>query len=558
MPPALVAASAPATLYLPYLPLRRWLCMAFLALAGAASAAGFDSPLVSSAWLQAHAGRDPNLIVLDASPTPMHRAGHIPGAIAADAMMLMSHEMSVAVMAQQLKNWGLSTGKKVLIYDQGGSYFAPRLHHELYRLGFPASDLAILDGGLAKWRASGGAVTPEPTPAATPGSFEPGPLRDAEVRVDLEHFLAATADRSRQLTLDALSAGHHFGASKFFSRAGHVPHSVSWPADDFFNADKTFKSAAEIRRMGAHLGITPEHVVHSHCGGGGAAAVPFFALKFLAGYPKVTLFPGSQMEWLRDSRELPFWTYAAPMMLRDADWVAGWNDRMLRMFGASKLSIVDVRPAAAYAQGHLPFAVSLPAGDLVARMRQPEQVATLLGQAGVDPSHEAVIVSEGALDEAAALAYLTLVQAGQRQVSLLMTSVDEWGLRGFELSKERTVVGKATSPMAQAVAAVDYPLRRPGINKASAPEAAPLLFLAMGPKPPAKTPPGTLIHLPYAGLLNSDGTPRPAKELWARLDKAGVSPYARIVLVGEEPGPVAVGYVLLKLMGYADVQTQLQ
>lgn len=51
-------------------------------------------------------------------------------------------------------------------------------------------------------------------------------------------------------------------------------------------------------------------------------------------------------------------------------------------------------------------------------------------------------------------------------------------------------------------------------------------------------------------------TPRPAQEIWVRMDKAGLGRYARIVLVGDEPGATAVGYHLLKLMGYADLKVR--
>ena len=523
------------------------------ALSFAAGAAGFDKPLASVAWLQANAGKDADLIVLDASPTPVHQAGHIPGAVAADAMGLMAPGVPPAAAVQRLRAWGISPGKKVLIYDQGGAYFAPRLYYDLYRLGVPVADMAVLDGGLAKWRASGGAVTQEKTPAPAPGSFAAAKIQD-DVTVDLPRFLTATSDPAHQVTLDALPASYHFGAAKFFGKAGHVPGSVSWPAEDFFNDDKTFKSPAEIRRVGAFLGITPDRTVHSHCGGGGAAAVPFFALKFVAGYPQVTLFPGSQMEWLRDDRGLPFVTYQQPMLMRDPEWVAGWNARMLRMFGAARLNIVDVRPAAAYAQGHLPYALNVPAADIAARLNQPEQLARLLGQAGINAGDEAVIVSGGGLNEDAALAFMALDRAGQRQVSLLMESVDEWGLRGFELTQQPTVVGAPKGPKDMAVPAVEYPLSSRAVRAATG-EPMPTIYLATGKTAPAKAP-GQLVHLPYAQLLAADGTPRPAKEIWAQMDKAGLSRYARIVLVGDEPGATAVGYYVLKLMGYADVRVQ--
>lgn len=533
--------------------LRAGMIALLAALAGTAGAAGFDKPIVSVAWLQSQANPG-DLLVLDASPTPMHQAGHIPGAVPADAMGLLMPGVSATAVAQKLRAWGVSPGRKVLIYDQGGAYFAPRLYYDLYRLGVPAADMAILDGGLAKWRAVGGAVTQERTPAPTPGTFATAKERD-EVTVDLPRFVAATADPAHQVTVDALPASYHFGAAKFFGKAGHIPNSVSWPAEDFFNEDKTFKSPAEIRRVAAHLGITPDRAVHSHCGGGGAAAVPFFALKFVAGYPQVTLFPGSQREWQRDDRGLPFWTYSAPMLMRDADWVAGWNGRMLRTFGASGLNIVDVRPAATYAQGHLPYAVNVPAADIAARLHQPEQLARLLGRAGVNAGDEAVIVSGGGLNEDAALAFMALERAGQRQVSLLMESVDDWQLRGLEITKQPTVVGAPGSPRDMAVPAVEYPLASRPAPAAPA-EGIPTLYVATGKAAPAKAPAGPLIHLPYADLLAPDGTPRAAKEIWARLDKAGVSRYARIVLVGDDAGATAVGYYLLKLMGYADVTVQ--
>ena len=35
-----------------------------------------------------------------------------------------------------------------------------------------------------------------------------------------------------------------------------------------------------------YLDIRPDQTIYTHCGGGVAASVPFFALKFLSGFPK--------------------------------------------------------------------------------------------------------------------------------------------------------------------------------------------------------------------------------------------------------------------------------
>src|SRR6059058_562106 len=110
-----------------------------------------------------------------------------------------------------------------------------------------------------------------------------------------------------------------------------------------------------------YLGVRKDQQVYSHCGGGIAASVPFFAAKMMLDYPKVKLYKESQLEWLRDERGLPFWTWDAPNMLRERSWVGSWGGAMVRSFGVSKLSVIDVRPVEAYRQGHVPYAVNVPA-----------------------------------------------------------------------------------------------------------------------------------------------------------------------------------------------------
>ena len=128
------------------------------------------------------------------------------------------------------------------------------------------------------------------------------------------------------------------------------------PSEDFFNADKTFKSAEEIKRMATYLGIKPDQQIHSYCGGGIAASVPFFALKFIAGYPKVKLYQESELGWLQDERVLPFWTYDAPLLMRETPWLKTWSGKMMRTYDVSRVSVIDVRPVDVFKQGHMPYA----------------------------------------------------------------------------------------------------------------------------------------------------------------------------------------------------------
>lgn len=139
------------------------------ALAGLLLPAQAAERLVSADWLKHNLGR-PEVLVLDASPPSMHRKAHIVGAVSANMVNFGPMELSSAAMEKRLRGWGVSPGQQIVISDEGGSYWAPKLFWDLLHYGVPAENLHILDGGLAKWQASGGAVTQEPTtprPAAS-------------------------------------------------------------------------------------------------------------------------------------------------------------------------------------------------------------------------------------------------------------------------------------------------------------------------------------------------------------------------------------------------------
>jgi len=530
------------------------------ATAAPAAEDGQQGRLVSVAWLQKHRA---DVVLLDASVTPQHLAGHIPGAVSADLYRYGVREPTRAAMEQRIQSWGISPGRKVVVYDQGGDIMAPRLFYDLYYHGAPATDLFILDGGLAKWRAEGGAVTKEPTPTPANGAFRVGAVRD-EMRVRLPEFMAASGDRDGHVLVEALGPEYHYGAQKFFDRAGHVPNAVLMPSEDFFNPDKTFKSPDEIKRMARYLGIQPTQVVHSHCGGGVAAAVPWFALQFMAGHPQTKLYLESQREWLRDDRGLPFWTYSAPQIQRHSAWLAGWNAPMLRAFGVAQINIVDVRSAGPYALGHVPFALNIPADTFRSHLGQPEKLAALLGPAGVNPAHEVVLMADRGITPSTALAFLAFEHLGHQKVSVLMDSPDDWALRGLELTKEPTAVGPPAVPKGMAVPAAIYTAntahtaQRRHAVLVTDPQATngeyPKVFVASGKAAAARVPAGRMVALPYTELLNADGTPKAAADLWNRITRAGVPRHAEVILFADDPAEAAVNYYLFRLMGWPDVK----
>src|SRR5690606_17362414 len=485
-----------------------------------AAAAAESSNLATVEWLKENIGK-PNVLVLDASPTQFYTAKHIPGAHSVSFTKEQSVSQGVRVsygggvdfytdsvnvpyafqerpseeMEALFQDWGVSKDKTIVMYDQGGQFYATRLFYSFFYSGFPVENLRILDGGLSKWEAAGNAVTAEIPAKPAKGDYKIGALR-SEFQAEVAEVVAASGDTNANALVEGLGPDWHFGMAMNYNRPGHIPHAKMLPAAVFFNEDKTFKSAEDIRALLSFNGITDEQQIYTHCGGGIAGSVPFFAAKFIAGYPKVKHFPASQLGWLHDERELPFWTYDAPYILRDTDWLKWWGGLRTRTLGSIHVSIIDLRDAAQYDSRHFPFALNIPAKDFREKLSDTDGLKKLLGSSGVNPKHEAVIVSGQGITPDAALAFVALERLGQAKVSIFTDTLDTWAQRGNALSNKPTIVAEKTIPFDLNIPPVEYQAEAReevfSTGKAAANATFPRVYLASGVKLPSKTPEGTV------------------------------------------------------------------
>jgi thiosulfate/3-mercaptopyruvate sulfurtransferase len=531
--------------------------MYFLSLPAAGSVSAKPEPgrkgnLVSTDWLKRNLARK-DVVLLDASAPPIYAKGHIPGAISASILSHGVQEMSPEKMEARYRGYGIRHDSTLVIYEQADAMWAHHLFYDLYYHGFPADRLLLLDGGLEKWKADGGEVTVTATAKPEPGDFRISQTREA-ARVRLPEVLLASGDPAKATLIEALEPDTHFGEKGYFDRNGHIPNSVMLPSKDFFNADGTFKSPEELRRMFDYLGVKSGQTVYSHCGGGVAAAVPFFALKFILGHDDVRLYRESQVGWLQDDRGLPFWTYDAPQLLRDTTWAKTWGGAIMRMYRNAPIDFIDARPAEDFKFRHARFALNLPAATLRPHLHDAAKLAVLFGEAGVNVNHEALVMAGNGLTPDAALVFLALEAAGQKRVSLLAEGLEPAATKGL-------AVVDSTKPAATPVLVAPkraYPSSpRAGTIIRNASETRglyPKVFVASDAKPVAKTLPGKVVQVPYTELLRPDGTPKAAKDLWKALSDAGVPRYAELVTVADDAGAAAVNYLVLKLMGYPDVK----
>jgi thiosulfate/3-mercaptopyruvate sulfurtransferase len=224
--------------------------------------------------------------------------GHIPGAAFVDLDQELSdppgesgrhplpgpERFGAAVRAA-----GVSRDRPVVVYDAVSSMAAARGWWLLRYFGH--TDVAVLDGGLAAWAASGLPVESGAVAEAVRGEFIPSPGGMAVVTAGEVPALAADG-----VLIDARAAERFRGETEPVDPvAGHIPGARNRPTQE---NGAPFRPASELREAFEALGVREGAPVAVYCGSGVTAAHEVLALE-LAGY-RAALYPGSWSEWIRN------------------------------------------------------------------------------------------------------------------------------------------------------------------------------------------------------------------------------------------------------------------
>lgn len=264
--------------------------------------------LVSTEWLACELGA-PDLVVLDAS---YHMSGvnrdaraeyvaeHIPGARYFDIEFLSDHDAATPHMlptpenfAQGMEALGVGNRDRIVVYDQSALRTSARAWFMLRHFG--AEQVAILDGGLAKWIAEGWPVE----------SGEP-PQRRA--RFDAVEQAGEVVSKQQLLhgvglpVLDARGKPRFEGSEpdpRPGVAPGHMPGARNLPYPALYREDGTFRSPEELRQAFADAGIDPARPFVASCGSGVTANSLIFAARLL-GNRDARLYDGSWSEWGAD------------------------------------------------------------------------------------------------------------------------------------------------------------------------------------------------------------------------------------------------------------------
>ena len=223
--------------------------------------------LVSAAELAASLG-DPDLRIADvrwslAAPgggRAAYAAAHIPGAVFVDLESVLTapdgpgrHPLpDPAAFAAALAALGIGRGHRIVAYDDAGGTVAARLWWMLDALGH--ADVAVLDGGIAAWRAAGLPLTAEASaylpaePVATPGTGSAWP------RTIDRSTLAGRLGEVR--LLDARAPERYRGEIEPVDRIpGHIPTAVSLPTSVLLDGDGRFLTQDVLAARFAVVGV---------------------------------------------------------------------------------------------------------------------------------------------------------------------------------------------------------------------------------------------------------------------------------------------------------------
>ncbi len=242
-------------------------------------------------------------------------AGHVPGArflrfsaVSTTVNGITNEFPPAEAMAAAFTSLVIRDDQRIVLYGDDAGLMAARAWIALDLMGH-SGRAALLDGGLAAWRAGGRPV--ETGPVMVPMIHIPFRFTwQAQKLVDAAWVRAHLGD-STVLLVDARPADAFGGAETPCppdrpacvnipeARRGHIPgaRNLFWMDALVSREHPVLKPMHELHHMTWEPAVAPHvHTVVSYCRTGNQAALTYFVARYI-GFPDVRFYDGSFIEW---------------------------------------------------------------------------------------------------------------------------------------------------------------------------------------------------------------------------------------------------------------------
>ena len=256
-------------------------------------------------WLEANLD-NPKVRIIEVSTEPgIYERGHIKNAIKfvwhTDLVDTVNRDIINAKNFSKLvQKAGISDDTTVVLYGDKNNWFAA-WGAWIFNI-YGQKDVRVLDGGRVKWEKDGRALTTA-VPSFPAGNFV-ATKADKALRATLINDVLPVAKKRVKADLVDIRGADEFNGKIFAApgfqelavRAGHIPGAVNVPWGANVNADGTFKTVAELKKLYADKGIDGKQNIITYCRIGERSSLTWFVLSEILGY-NVKNYDGSWTEY---------------------------------------------------------------------------------------------------------------------------------------------------------------------------------------------------------------------------------------------------------------------
>lgn len=190
------------------------------------------------------------------------------------------------------QNLGINKSSKMVVYDNRGVYFSPRVWWMFKTMGH--QEIAVLDGGLPEWINQGYPTEQPQNHVFKLGNFTSN-FRPEKVKNF--HFIKENINTKEALVIDARSEDRFKALApepRVGLRGGNIPTSINLPYSKLLENGQ-FRSKNELTDIFSNMKLGDKKLVFS-CGSGITACILLLATELSIGN-KTSIYDGSWTEW---------------------------------------------------------------------------------------------------------------------------------------------------------------------------------------------------------------------------------------------------------------------